>query len=154
MKNITKNNTNNSTKTNRLIAISVSYLFLSACGATTYDSTIATSIAPLEVSATTLPSGTVEELLPRLVDEMVALSSFIGPNQSGRTKAGKADQLALINALWNAVETDLILIDTVAAESLGRLVDLSNTALTTNRPADADKAARFAGQVVDNFLNP
>jgi hypothetical protein len=25
--------------------------------------------------------------------------------------------------------------------------------LITNRPADADKAARFAGQVVDNFLN-
>ena len=154
MKNITKNKTSHSTKTNRLIAMSVSCLFLSACGATTYDSTIATSIAPLEVSATTLPSGTVEELLPRLVDEMVALSTFIGPNQSGRTKTGKADQLALINALWNAVETDLILIDPVAAESLGRLVDLSNTALTTNRPADADKAARFAGQVVDNFLNP
>jgi hypothetical protein len=84
---------------------------------------------------------------------MTGLSSLIGPNQSGRTKAGKADQLALINALWNAAETDLILVDPVAAESIGRLVDLSNNALITNRPADADKAARFAGQVVDNFLN-
>jgi hypothetical protein len=84
---------------------------------------------------------------------MTGLSSFIGPNQSGRTQAGKADQLALINALWNAAETDLIIVDPVAAESIGRLVDLSNNALITNRPADADKAARFAGQVVDNFLN-
>jgi hypothetical protein len=148
-----KNMTSSKPKTNRLIAMSVSCLLLSACGATTYDSTIATSVAPLEVSTTTLPSGTVEELLPRLIEAMTGLSSFIGPNQSGRTKAGKADQLALINALWNAAETDLIIVDPVAAESIGRLVDLSNTALITNRPADADKAARFAGQVVDNFLN-
>jgi hypothetical protein len=33
------------------------------------------------------------------------------------------------------------------------MVDLSNTAVTANRPADADKASRFAGQVIDNFLN-
>jgi len=153
MKNNTSNKPINTTRTYRLIAMSLISLLLSACGATTYDSTIATSVAPLEVSTTTLPSGTVEELLPRLVDEMIALSSFIGPNQSGRTKAGKADQLALINALWNAIETEFITVDPVAAESLGRLVDLSNNAVTTNRPADADKAARFAGQVVGNFLN-
>ncbi len=52
-----------------------------------------------------------------------------------------------------AAETELITIDPVAAESLGRMVDLSNTAVTANRPADADKASRFAGQVIDNFLN-
>lgn len=145
---------NTKTKTIRLIAATMCCLLFSACGATTYDSTITTSLAPLEVSATTLPSGTVEDLLPRLIDEMIGLSSFIGPNQSGRTKAGKADQLALINALWKAAETEFITVDPVAAESLGRLVELSNTSVTANRPADADKAARFAGQVVDNFLNP
>jgi hypothetical protein len=107
----------------------------------------------MNVSTTTLPTGTVEELLPRLVEAMLGLSSLIGPNQSGRTKSGKADQLALINQLWNAAETELITVDPVAAESLGRLVDLSNTAVTANHPADADKAARFAGQVVDNYLN-
>ena len=140
-------------KTNRLIAASLCFVSLSACGATTYDGTAGTTIAPVNVSTTTLPHGPVEELLPRLVDAMTDLSSFIGPNQSGQTKSGKADQLALINALWNAAETDLISVDPVAAESLGRLVDLSNTAVIANHPADADKAARFAGQVVDNFLN-
>ena len=124
----------------RLIAVSTTTLLISACGATTYDST-------------TLPSGTLDELLPRLAEAMNGLSSLIGPNQSGKTKAGKADQLWLINALWNAAETELITIDPVAAESLGRMVDLSNTAVTANRPADADKASRFAGQVIDNFLN-
>jgi hypothetical protein len=127
----------------RLIAVSMTTLLISACGATTYDST----------AGTTLPSGTLDELIPRLAEAMNGLSSLIGPNQSGKTKAGKADQLWLINALWNAAETELITIDPVAAESLGRMVDLSNTAVTANRPADADKASRFAGQVIDNFLN-
>jgi len=137
----------------RLIGLLLATLVISTGCATTYDRTAETTVAPINASTTTLPSGTVEELLPRLIEAMTGLSSLIGPNQSGRTKAGKADQLALINALWNAAETDLILVDPVAAESIGRLVDLSNNALITNRPADADKAARFAGQVVDNFLN-
>ena len=127
-------------------------LVLTGCS-TTYDRTAGTTVAPMNVSTTTLPTGTVEELLPRLVEAMLGLSSLIGPNQSGQTKSGKAEQLALINALWNATETELITVDPIAAESLGRLVDLSNTAVTANHPADADKAARFAGQVVDNFLN-
>ena len=137
----------------RLIAVSMTTLLISACGATTYDSTAGTTLPPANASTTTLPSGTLDELLPRLAGAMNGLSSLIGPNQSGKTKAGKADQLWLINALWNAAETELITIDPVAAESLGRMVDLSNTAVTANRPADADKASRFAGQVIDNFLN-
>jgi len=127
-------------------------LVLTGCS-TTYDRTAGTTVAPINASTTTLPTGAVEELLPRLVEAMLGLSSLIGPNQSGQTKSGKADQLALINELWNAAETELINVDPVAAESLGRLVDLSNTAVTANHPADADKAARFAGQVVDNYLN-
>lgn len=127
-------------------------LVLTGCS-TTYDRTAGTTVAPINASTTTLPTGTIEELLPRLVEAMLGLSSLIGPNQSGQTKSGKADQLALINQLWNAAETELITVDPVAAESLGRLVDLSNTAVNANHPADADKAARFAGQVVDNYLN-
>ena len=140
-------------KSSRLIGLLLAVLVISTGCSTTYDRTAETTVPRVNASTTTLPSGTVEELLPRLIEAMTGLSSFIGPNQSGRTQAGKADQLALINALWNAAETDLIIVDPVAAESIGRLVDLSNNALITNRPADADKAARFAGQVVDNFLN-
>ena len=140
-------------KSPRLIGLLLGVHVISTGCSTTYDRTAGTTVAPMNVSTTTLPTGTVEELLPRLVEAMLGLSSLIGPNQSGRTKSGKADQLALINQLWNAAETELITVDPVAAESLGRLVDLSNTAVTANHPADADKAARFAGQVVDNYLN-
>ena len=140
-------------KTHRPIGLLLGVLLVLTGCSTTYDRTAGTTVAPLNASTTTLPTGTVEELLPRLVEAMLGLSSLIGPNQSGQTKSGKADQLALINQLWNAAETELITVDPVAAESLGRLVDLSNTAVTANHPADADKAARFAGQVVDNYLN-
>ncbi len=140
-------------KSHRPIGLLLGVLLVLTGCSTTYDRTAGTTIAPINASTTTLPTGTVEELLPRLVEAMLGLSSLIGPNQSGQTKSGKADQLALINQLWNAAETELITVDPVAAESLGRLVDLSNTAVTANHPADADKAARFAGQVVDNYLN-
>lgn len=140
-------------KSSRPIALLLGVLLVLTGCSTTYDRTAGTTVAPINASTTTLPTGTVEELLPRLVEAMLGLSSLIGPNQSGQTKSGKADQLALINQLWNAAETELITVDPVAAESLGRLVDLSNTAVTANHPADADKAARFAGQVVDNYLN-
>ena len=137
----------------RLIAVPISALLLSACGATTYDITAGTTLPPVNASTTTLPTGTLDVLLPRLAEAMNGLSPLIGPNQTGKTKSGKADQLWLINALWNAAETELITVDPAAAKSMGRMVDLSNTAVTANRPADADKAARFAGQVIDNFLN-
>ena len=140
-------------KSHRPIGLLLGVLLVLTGCSTTYDRTAGTTVAPMNVSTTTLPTGTVEELLPRLVEAMLGLSSLIGPNQSGQTKSGKADQLSLINELWNAAETELITVDPVAAESLGRLVDLSNTAVTANHPADADKAARFAGQVVDNYLN-
>jgi hypothetical protein len=91
------------------MTVSLCALFITACGATTYDNTLGTTVPP--INTTTLPSGTVEELLPRLVTAMTGLSSLIGPNDSGRTMPGKADQLALINALWNAAETELITIE-------------------------------------------
>ena len=40
-----------------------------------------------------------------------------------------------------------------SAESIGRMVDLARTAVERNRPADADKAAKFAGTVIDQLLD-
>lgn len=135
-----------------LVGIVVGALVLSSCGATTFDNTISTTTTPIDVTVTTLPTGPITALLPQLVTAMTELSSFIGPNQSGQTKSGKADQLNLINNLWAAIETELIVTDPDSAESLGRMIELSNYAVTASHPADADKAAKFAGQVVDFLL--
>lgn len=125
---------------------------VSACGATTYDASIATTSTDVTVPFT-VPAGTTEELLQDLATAMSALSGLIGPDSSGRTPAGKNDQIVVIEALWDAVQTDVTTADPDAADAIGRMVALAQTAVERNRPADADKAARFAGQVIDKFLN-
>ena len=123
---------------------------LSSCGATVYDESLAasTTVAP----TTTEPVGTVDDLLIRLSTAMGSLSTLIGPDQSGKTPAGRGEQIALIEAIWSAVENEVMDLDPAAADSLERMVALAQTAVERNRPADADKAARFAGQVIDDFL--
>lgn len=124
---------------------------LSSCAATTYDESIATSTSVATTS--TIPTGTTEELLRNLSTAMNGLSTLIGPDKSGRTPDGKRDQIRLIEALWDAVQTDVTSSDPDAADALGRMVALARTAVERNRPADADKAARFAGQVIDKYLS-
>lgn len=123
---------------------------LSSCGATVYDESLAasTTLAP----TTTEPVGTVDELLTRLSTAMNSLSPLIGPDQSGKTPAGRGEQIVLIESIWQAVKESVMEIDPAVADSLQRMVDLAQTAVDRNRPADADKAARFAGQVIDEFL--
>jgi len=140
-------------KRSSMICLTVSIALFTSCSATTFDSTITTPLTPQQTVPAPTPTGTLNELMPQLVSVITTLSSYIGPNKSGKTQSGKTEQLDLINALWSAIETDLIVTDPSTAESLGRMVDLSTLAVTANRPADADKAAKFAGQVVTYFLN-
>lgn len=123
---------------------------LSSCAPTTYETSATTTAV---AATTTLPSGPASELLPRLSAAMLSLSSYIGPNSSGSTASGKEAVLAEIEALWNAAETEVIALSPESAESIGRMVDLARTAVERNRPADADKAAKFAGTVIDELLD-
>ncbi len=123
---------------------------LSSCAPTTYETSAATTAV---AATTTLPSGPASELLPRLSASMLSLSSYIGPNSSGSTASGKEAVLAEIEALWNAAETEVTALSPESAESIGRMVDLARTAVERNRPADADKAAKFAGTVIDELLD-
>ncbi len=123
---------------------------LSSCAPTTYETSAATTVV---AATTTLPSGPASELLPRLSASMLSLSSYIGPNSSGSTASGKEAVLAEIEALWNAAETEVTALSPESAESIGRMVDLARTAVERNRPADADKAAKFAGTVSDELLD-
>jgi hypothetical protein len=132
------------------VAVISGVLMVSSCAPTVYDESIATTtITP---PSTTEPTGTVEELLVRLSAALDGLSVLIGPDQSGKTPPGRGEQLALIESLWSAAKEPLQAADEAAADSLGRMVALAQTAVQRNRPADADKAARFAGQVIDEFL--
>ena len=127
-------------------------IVLSACGATSYDATVATST--VVVTTTTLPSGTAPELLPRLVTAMAGLSILIGPvpDDLKPDDVDKNRLLAEIEALWAAVEREVNADDPDTGETLTRMVGLSRQAVERNRPADADKAAKFAEQVVNAYL--
>lgn len=133
------------------LGVLVSLVAATSCGATTYDASMATSTSTVSTS-TTVPTGTTEELLENLATAMSGLSILIGPDSSGRTPAGKNEQIASITALWDAVRSAVTAADEEAADALERMVALARTAVDRNRPADADKAARFAGQVIDKFL--
>lgn len=122
---------------------------LVGCAPTTYETSASTTVV---AATTTIPTGPVDELLPRLRQTMLTLSSFIGPNASGSTSSGKNEVLAEIEALWSAAETEVTSLSPESAESIGRMVDLARTAVERNRPADADKAAKFAGAVIDQLL--
>lgn len=134
----------------RLALLIVGLASFAGCAPTTYDSSVATSTSA--APTTTVPSGSVEELLDRLSGTMGSLSGYIGPDESGRTPAGKMEVLALIETLWSEVREAVLENDPDAGDSLERMVALARTAVERNRPADADKAARFAGQVIDDYL--
>ena len=134
----------------RSIGLVAGALVLSACGATVYDESAASST--MAATTTTLPTGTAAELLPRLVAAMSNLSILIGPVPDDlRPDGDKRQQLAEIEALWDAVEREVTADDPESAETLTRMVDLARQAVEKNRPADADKAAKFAAQVVNAY---
>lgn len=134
-----------------LASLFVGSLVVSSCGATTYDATMVTSTNV--TVAFTVPTGTTTELLRELSSAMNGLSVLIGPDSSGRTPSGKGEQIRMIEALWEVLESEVAATDPDASDAIGRMVALARTAVERNRPADADKAARFAGQVIGQFLN-
>lgn len=135
----------------RSIALVAGVLVVSACGATVYDESAATST--VVATTTTLPSGTAPELLPRLVSALSDLSILIGPVPDDlRPEGDKRSRLAEIEALWAAVEREVTADDADTADTLTRMVGLARQAVEKNRPADADKAAKFSAQVVNAYL--
>lgn len=134
-------------------ALVAATLALTACGATTFDeSRVSTTIG---ATTTTRPVGDASELLPRLADALAELSLLIGPrpDNSPRPDSNKRDQVGLVSALWDAVRDQVIAVDPAAAESLQRMVDLAAQAVERNRPADADKAAKFAASVIEQLTD-
>ncbi|MDA0371969.1 MAG: hypothetical protein O3C62_11230 [Actinomycetota bacterium] len=136
----------------RSIGLVAATLVITACGTTTYDETVATST--VVVTTTTLPEGTAVEFLPRLVTGLSGLSLLIGPVPAGfdQGDVDKRSRLAEIEALWAAVEREVVADDPDAADAIVRQLDLARLAVERSRPADADKAAKFVADVVSDYL--
>jgi hypothetical protein len=101
---------------------------------------------PNAATATTLPTGTPAELLPRLLVEVGKLSDAIGNNDH------KAQQLQIIDNLWNAVRPAVASADGVMATSFDGMIALCHTGEKVNRPADADKCFSNLTALAGDFL--
>ena len=129
----------------RLIAIALTAVVAAtACAPTQYDETVATGT--VAETTTTLPNGSAEDLLPRIVSEAAALSELI---------ANKGDDGAAaerITALWAAAVDEVSVTRPDLLPDLQANVERCSVAAKFNRPADADKAFRNLTVLVDAYL--
>lgn len=130
----------------RRLAITLGAVLLAGCAGTVYD---ASEVRPTSVdttTTTTLPSGTVDELLPRLVDEAASLS---GVMDTGGDRVAVGERL---QALWNVIRPQM---DAVRPDDVGPFeaaLALSMRAVNLGRRADADKAAKNLDILTRTYL--
>jgi hypothetical protein len=115
-----------------------------SCAATVYDTSISTgSAAP---TTTVPPTGTAAQVLPQIVDEAARLSSLIA---DGGDKQAVVDRL---DALWAAVQTEVVARDRDLATEIGAEIAKGRSAARYNRPGAADKAYRNLTALVQAYL--
>lgn len=120
---------------------------LSSCAPTTIVGELTTTTAPADTPSTTLatPTGTVAELLQQLADVSVGLGDAIVE----RDTATADQRLARATAIGAVLEERFRAAGVDLVEDVQRIVGLVRTAVERKRPADADKAQRFAMLVRD-----
>lgn len=125
-----------------------SALVLAACAPTTYDTSITTTVpgAADTTTSSTLPSGSADDLLPRLVDEASGLSRLI---LDGGDDAAAARRIA---ELWNAVRAEVEAARPDLAPDFAANVERTERAAARNRAADADKAYVALKALADAYL--
>ncbi len=133
----------------RVLAAAVCSVVLGACAPTTVDTVDTVDTTPASTSTTTtLPSGTFDELLDRLLTEVGGLSERVVENE------GDDASLARAEALWSAAQAGVeaeredLLPDFAAAMALVR------RSVERRRPADADKAANNLRMLIEAVTGP
>lgn len=137
-----------STRRFRLIAPACALVaLLASCSPTTIVDDLATTTTAPNATTTTLaaPTGTIPELLQQLVDVSVGLGDAIVERDSSLANA----RLSRAVAIGEALEPKIREAGVDLVEDVQRIVGLVRTAVERKRPADADKAMRFAILVKD-----
>lgn len=117
---------------------------LGACGATTYDQSLAPDTAV--ATTTTVPTGTAADLLPKIREASAGLSGVMIDNGDD---AAVAEQ---IDALWAAVRDEVGRGRPDLVDGFDQAVALVDKAVRYSRSADADKAARNLAVLVDAWF--
>jgi hypothetical protein len=117
---------------------------LAACGSTTYDNSLGTTAAP--TTSSTLPTGSVAELLPRMVTAVQGLSKKISAFK------GEQDAASLIEHLWAAMKPEIVRDHPDQVDAFEFIVRRCRQGADRHRPADADRAYRNLVELRDAIL--
>ena len=128
------------------IAFFFAALALSGC-ATTIVSTDTTAPVVTVATTTTLPTGDSLQLMKNIAAAGADLGDSIADGRGDDARAA----LATAQANWIVLEPQLQKLKLDVVEDLRRIVDMMTTAVERKRPADADKANRFLGLVIDAY---
>lgn len=119
-------------------------LAVSACSPTTYDASAGTTEAP--ATSSTLPTGTLEELLPLMQAEVDALPALVAAGKGDGTAATRIEQY------WASIRPEVLAGWPELVTDFEFVVRLCRTAADRNRPANADRASKNMEALVSAVL--
>jgi hypothetical protein len=127
-----------------VLSVLATAVLLTGCATTIIDTApTTTAVAP----TTTIPSGTNDQLL----EQMRLTISDISTAMSASDKAKAKSLLANLQLAWEVLQPQIADKGEQLTQDLQRLIDLADSAVTRNRPADADKALRFMQIVIESL---
>jgi hypothetical protein len=128
-----------------LVAAVAGGLVLTACS-TSYDPSLATTGETVAVTTTTLPAGTVADLLPLMLAEVKGLSELVAANK------GDSEAAERINQYWAAIQNEIKADHPDLFDDFEFVVRRTQAAADRRRPADADRAYRNLQTLADTLL--
>jgi hypothetical protein len=127
-----------------VLSILATAVLLPGCATTIIDTApTTTAVAP----TTTIPSGTNEQLL----EQMRLTIGDISTAMSASDKAKAKSRLADLQLAWDVLQPQIADKGEQLTQDLQRLIVLADSAVTRNRPDDADKALRFLQIVIESL---
>lgn len=127
-----------------MVAAIAAGTMLAACSPTTYDASVPSD--PLAATTTTLPTGTADTLLPRLLTVASTLSQQI---TSDGDRMGTAEQVA---SLWAAASPEVATKRPELLRDFEASVAMCQKAARFKRAADADKAFTNLSALVSAYF--
>ena len=124
----------------------VAAVALAGCKST-YDASLVTTPGTVAATTTTLPSGTVAELLPRMLDEVKGLSELVAANSGDDASATRIEQY------WAAMKAEITQQHPDLVDAFEFVVRRCRAAADRSRPADADRAYKNLQTIADSLVD-
>lgn len=129
----------------RLAWCTAALVALMGCSST-YDASLVTTPGTEAATTTSLPVGTVTELLPRMLAEVKGLSELVAAND------GDAEAATRIEQYWTALQPEVTEKYPDLVEAFEFVVRRCRAAADRSRPADADRAYKNLQTIADTLL--